>query len=196
VVIGSANAPSGMRWIRGPQTYWGLTTIGLYRGEVCLFIEHSVRAWMKSLLYSTKCAITAKDLIAVECGCKQAGCKNESPAMLGEEKICCTHGATLPMMLSLQLYETLAASFLMDIRTCLHSEDIEALLGSNTKRKRFRDNILLLMSAGGFKIKSLDNRASISEWLQVVTLSTDRSKGGRGPPDPKDLKLLREIQYI
>jgi hypothetical protein len=94
-------------------------------------IEHSVRASMRNLVYGTKCAITSDDLLAVECGCK-AGCKNESSNQLGQEKIGCTQGATVPLLLSLKLYESLAASFLMDIRTRLHTEDIEAALGAET----------------------------------------------------------------
>jgi hypothetical protein len=65
---------------------------------------------MRKLVYSTKCAFTSDDLLAVECGCK-AGCKNEGPTREGEEKICCTHGATVPLLLSLSQYESLSTTF-------------------------------------------------------------------------------------
>jgi hypothetical protein len=119
-----------------PKIQKVIVTLGLYRGEVCLLIEHLVRALMRNLVYLTKCAFTADDLLAVECGCK-ARCKNEGPNREGEEKICCTHGATVPLRLSLRLYELLATTFLMDLRTRMHSFDIEAALGSYREKRSF-----------------------------------------------------------
>jgi hypothetical protein len=84
----------------------------------------------------------------------------------------------------------------MDVRTRLHSVDIERALGSDIERKHFQVNLMLLMTAAGFMVKNVDTAAPISTWLKIVTLLMDESKSGRGPFNPKDLKLLRHVEYI
>jgi hypothetical protein len=103
-----------------PSIYNGSITLGRYEGEICLVIENKVRASMKNHEYQTKSAFTQSHFVATECNC-QAGCSNlpsHSIALedIGQGRIICSHGMTIPVVLRLEMYKGLAAHILAELR--------------------------------------------------------------------------------
>ena len=124
----------GLRHATDPATlsiYNGSVTLGQYDGEICLVIENKVRASMKHDEYQTQSAFTKSHFVATECNCR-AGCSN-LPSQhipledIGQGRIICSHGMTIPVALSLAMYKGLAAHILAELRLRLKREDIEDL---------------------------------------------------------------------
>ena len=114
-----------------PSIYSGSITLGRYEGEICVVIENKVRASMKNEEYQTKSAFTQSHFVATECNC-QAGCSNLPSQHItlkdvGQGRIICSHGMTIPVALSLAMYKGLAAHILAELRLRLKREDIEDL---------------------------------------------------------------------
>jgi hypothetical protein len=104
--------------------------LGKCNGETCTTIVRQVRASMKKCLSKVTSAFLADHFLVTSCNCK-AGCKNERIERLGEERILCTHGLTLPEQLGLLVCSDLAEHVLIELRVPLLSEDIERNLSKH-----------------------------------------------------------------
>jgi hypothetical protein len=133
-----------------PSIYNGSITLGRYEGKICLVIENKVRESMKNHEYQTKLAFTQSHFVATECNC-QAGCSNlwsHSIALkdIGQGRIICSHGMTIPVALSLEMYKGLTAHILAELWLRLKQEGVEDLFDRN-QLISFQQNINMLLKA-------------------------------------------------
>lgn len=178
-----------------PNIQDGMITIGYFEDDVCVIIEQRVRASMKNVEYATKAAITQNHFVASVCNCR-AGCSNEaSPGVaaadVGQGKIICSHGMTLPVSLSLALYKGLATLVLIELRRRLQRENFEDIFGAE-EIKLFRKDISCLMNATTTLATAMDTTKSILQCLDVFSVGTDSPKKPPSAPNPHDLGLLRD----
>ena len=148
---------------------------------------------MKNVEYTTKAAITRTHFVAAVCNCP-AGCSNEaSPGVaaadIGQGKIICSHGMTLPVSLSLALYKGLATSILIELRRRLQRENFEDIFGAE-EIKLFRKDISSLMNASNTLATAMDTTKSILQCLDVFSVGRDSPKKPLSEPNPHDLGLL------
>lgn len=151
---------------------------------------------MRNFEYQPKAAITSVHFVAAECNCK-AGCFNEPspstiPAEIGKGRIICSHGMTLPVSLSLALYNGLAAQILTELRLRLKKENVEDQFHEDKLIALQHDINCLLKAAGITSDPESDRKKSIVQCLDVFAVGTDQPKPPPKAPDPHDLGLLRE----
>ena len=178
-----------------PYIQDGMITMGYFEDDVCVIIEQRVRASMKNVEYTTKAAITRTHFVAAVCNCR-AGCSNEaSPGVaaadIGQGKIICSHGMTLPVSLSLALYKGLATLVLIELHCRLQRENFEDIFGAE-EIKFFRKDISSLMNASNTLATAMDATKSILQCLDVFSVGTDSPKKPPSEPNPHDLGLLRD----
>lgn len=178
-----------------PNIQNGLFTIGYFEDDVCVIIEQRVRASMKNVEYAAKAAITQTHFVAAVCNCR-AGCSNEaSPGVaaadVGQGKIICSHGMTLPVSLSLALYQGLATSVLIELRRRFQRENFEDIFHAE-EIKLLRKDISSLMKATNTLATAMDTTKSILQCLDVFSVGTDSAKKPPSAPNPHDLGLLRD----
>ena len=165
------------------------------KGDVCVIIDNKVRASMKNVEYETKSAITHKHFLASECNCR-AGCSNKpSPDValddIGNGKIICSHGMTLPISLSLAMFRGLAAHVLSELRLRLMREDLK-LFDKQTLTLLRADVSRLMKAAGHIDREVPDGSMSILQSLEIFSVGTELPKKLPSPPKSHDLGLLRE----
>lgn len=183
-----------------PDIFDGQITLGICntddcKGDVCVIISNKVRASMKNVEYKTKAAITHNHFLATECTCR-AGCSNEpspsvDPADIGNGKIICSHGMTLPVSLGLALFRGMAAHILSELRLRLLRDDFEDSFDGPTL-SAFRGDISRLMKAAGRTETAMDCTKSILQCLDMFSVGTDLPKKPPSPPKSHDLGLLRD----
>ena len=188
--------------IASPDILDGLLSLGRCRessndckGDVCIIIHNKVRASMKNVEYNVKSAITHNHFLATECNCR-AGCTNDAsptiaPNDVGQGRIICSHGMTLPVSLSLALYRGLAAHCLSELRLRLLHDDMEDSL-SREALVLLRGDISCLMKAAGRIETALDPKRSVAQCLDMFSVGTDLPQKPPPKPNSHDLGLLRE----
>ena len=152
--------------------------MGYFEDEVCVIIEQRVRALMKNVEYATKVAISQHHFVAAVCNCR-AGCSNEvSPGVaaadVGQGKIICSHGMTLPVSLSLALYKGLVTSILIELHHRLQREYFEDIFGTE-EIKLFRKDISSLMNASNTLATAMDTTKSTLQCLDVFSVILQRN---------------------
>ena len=128
---------------------------------------------MKNVEYKTKSAISHNHFLATECNCR-AGCTNEvSPNIalsdVGQGRIICSHGMTLPVSLSLALYRGLAAHCLSELRLRLLHDDLEDCL-SRDALLALREDISRLMKSAGRIETAFDPKRSVAQCLEMFSV--------------------------
>ena len=161
-----------------------------FQGATCLIIGHSVNPSMRtSCEYKVKSAITAVDFVAGECQCK-AGCSNRSATQLGEEKAMCPHVLTPFVQTTNILYEGLAEVLLQELRNWTETNDLELALTAE-ERTILRDDVWQLLQVSGQETTPLNRTATIRDWLDPFSVTTDISKRNPGRPNKIDVGLLQ-----
>ena len=91
--------------------------IEVTNGSLCLVLEAKVPASMRDKVYNAKMALTAEDVLSVECDCK-AGSKHE-------DGVVCVHSPVLPYKVTELLLEDMAEHLLLELASCLVSLDTD-----------------------------------------------------------------------
>jgi hypothetical protein len=157
-----------------------------------LMITHSVSpSFRQDTLYSVRVAITAQDLLGAECTCRAGA--------LGDDRHICVHILPVILQLSILLYNGFAENFLVELccRWGSLSNEFNNKLDNECK-KSFVASIKELiettraLSAGE---RSSDDPSFLLEQFQVGTEMGKLKRGQLPPPDPKDLRPIREYKF-